>query len=125
MRRKPGFSSITGFVPAEEVRMKRLMIPVAALAIALSFTARADEALTRAASAASNGEWSEALCWYEIAAEDGDLRAKETIALMYLVGERLYPGIEQSVAHARAWYYRAQAQGSTLASRMLADIEHR
>jgi TPR repeat protein len=106
--------------------MKRLVILAAAMALALPFLARADEAaLTRAHLAASDGEWREALGWFVIAAEDGDVRAQETVAAMYLNGTQMYPGVERDVALAKAWYYRAEAQGSALATRMLAQIEAR
>ena len=103
--------------------MKRLILVVAVLALMLPVAARADSALAHADLAASDGEWIEALYWYEIAGEEGTVRAQETVAFMYLNGERLFPGLERNVALAKAWYYRAEAQGSAMARRMLADIE--
>jgi TPR repeat protein len=104
--------------------MKPFVILAAAFVLALPFAVRADEAaLARAHLAASDGEWREALGWFEIAAEDGDVGAKETVASMYLNGETVFPGIERNVALARAWYYRAEAQGSVIATRMLAQLE--
>ena len=103
--------------------MKRLMMVLAVLTLMLPFTGRADDLLARADLAASDGEWLEALYWYEVAGEEGTLRAQETVAFIYLNGERLFPGVERNVALAKAWYYRAEAQGSAAASRMLAYIE--
>jgi TPR repeat protein len=104
--------------------MKPLAIVAAAIVLASSFAAHAEEAaLTRAYLAASDGEWQKALGWFEIAAEDDDVTAKETVAWMYLNGAALFPGIERDVPLAKAWYYRAEAQGSTTAARMLAQIE--
>jgi TPR repeat protein len=104
--------------------MKRFVMLAAAIAFALPFAVRADDlALARAHLAASDGDWREALCWFEIAAEDGDVRAKEVVASMYLNGEQVYPGVERNVPLAKAWYYRAEAQGSEIARRMLASFE--
>ena len=102
--------------------MKRLLVVVAMLAL-MPLAVRADDALVRAHLAASDGEWREALAWFEIAAENGDVQAKEVVASMYLNGAELYPGIERNVALAKAWYYRAGAQGSTIARGMLAQLE--
>ena len=104
--------------------MKRLMVVLAVLTLMLPFAARASDTLARGDLAASDGEWVEALYWYEIAGEEGTLRAQETVAFMYLNGEQLLPGVERNVAAAKVWYYRAEAQGSAVASRMLAYIEH-
>ena len=104
--------------------MKRLMMGLVVLTLMLPCTGRAGDSLARADLAASDGEWLEALYWYEVAGEEGTLRAQETVAFIYSNGERLFPGIERNVALAKAWYYRAEAQGSAVASRMLAHFEH-
>jgi TPR repeat protein len=103
--------------------MKRLMMMLAVLTLMLPFAGRAEDSLARADLAASDGEWVEALYWYEVSGEAGTLRAQETAAFMYLNGERLFPGVERNVPLAKAWYYRAEGQGSAMASRMLAEIE--
>jgi TPR repeat protein len=103
--------------------MKRLMVVAAVLSLMLPFTGRASSTLAGADLAASDGEWLEALYCYEIAAEEGSLRAQETVAFMYLNGERLFPGVERNVALAKAWYYRAEGLGSETARRMLAVLD--
>jgi len=95
----------------------------AVLSLMLPFAGRASDTLARADLAASDGEWLEALYCYEIAAEEGSLRAQETVAFMYLNGERLFPGVERKVALAKAWYYRAEGLGSETARRMLALLD--
>lgn len=104
--------------------MKSLVILAAAIALASPFAASADQTpATRAYLAASDGEWQEALRLFVVAAEDGDVTARETVAWMYLNGPALFPGIERDVPLAKAWYQRAEAQGSATATRMLAQIE--
>lgn len=103
--------------------MKRLMVAAAVLSLMLPFAGRASSTLAGADQAASDGEWLEALYRYEIAAEEGSLRAQETVAFMYLNGERLFPGVERNVALAKAWYYRAEGLGSETARRMLALLD--
>lgn len=103
--------------------MKRFVTVLTVLTLMLPFAARASDALARADLAASDGEWLEALGWYEIAGEDGAVRAQETVAFLYLNGERLFPGLERNIPLAKAWYYRAEAQGSETARRMLARLE--
>jgi TPR repeat protein len=103
--------------------VKRLMLVLAVFTLLVPFAGRADDSIARADLAASDGEWAEALYWYEVAGEEGTLRAQETVAFMYLNGERLFPGIERNIPLAKAWYYRAEGQGSAMASRMLAEIE--
>src|SRR5262245_1012282 len=104
--------------------MKSLVILAAAIALASAFVANADQTpTTRAHLAASDGEWQEALRWFTVAAEDGDVTAKETVAWIYLNGAGLFPGVERDVPLAKAWYQRAAAQGSATATRMLAQID--
>jgi TPR repeat protein len=104
--------------------MTRLVMLAMMLVLVIPLAVRADDrALAPAYLAASDGDWPEALRLFELAAEDGNVLAKETVAFMYLNGAELYPGIERNVALSKAWYYRAEAQGSVIASRMLADLE--
>jgi TPR repeat protein len=104
--------------------MKSLVILAAAIALASPFAASADPTpATRAYLAGSDGEWQEALRLFVVAAEDGDVTAKETVAWMYLNGAALFPGVERDVPLAKTWYQRAEAQGSAAATRMLAQID--
>lgn len=104
--------------------MKALVILAAAIVLASPFAATADQTpTTRAYLAASDGEWQEALRWFVVAAEDGDVTAKETVAWINLNGAALFPGIERDVPLAKTWYQRAEAQGSATATRMLAQID--
>ena len=104
--------------------MKSLVILAAAIALASPFAASADPTpITRAHLAASDGEWQEALRWFVVAAEAGDVTAKETVASMYLNGSALFPGVERDVPLAKAWYQQAAAQGSATAAGMLAQLD--
>lgn len=85
--------------------------------------AYSNEALARAEAACDDYKWSEALAWFEAAAEAGDRRAQQVAGLMHLYGDRLYPGIARDTERAKAWLQRAKAQGSEEAAFMLARIE--
>jgi len=105
--------------------MKSKLIAVAVLAAAtlVPSIAWSNDALARAEEACENYQWLEALTWFEVAAESGDRRAQQIAGLMHLYGDRMYPGIERSVGSAKAWFYRAEAQGSVEAKYMLARLE--
>jgi TPR repeat protein len=85
--------------------------------------ADSNEALARAEAACDDYEWSEALAWFEVAAEAGDRRAQQVAGMMLLYGDRLYPGIARDTERAKAWLQRAKAQGDEEAAFMLARIE--
>jgi TPR repeat protein len=105
--------------------MKAKLIAMAMLTAAtlVPSVARPDDALERAEEACENYQWREALAWFEVAAESGDRRAQQIAGLMSLYGERLYPGVARDVGRAKAWLYRAEAQGSIEAKHMLARLE--
>ena len=105
--------------------MKTKLIAIAVLAAAtlIPSIARSNDPLVRAEEACENYQWHEALGWFEVAAESGDPRAQQIAGLMNLYGERLYPGVARDVGRAKAWLYRAEAQGSLEAKHMLARLE--
>jgi TPR repeat protein len=105
------------------MRTKLIAIAVLAAATVVPSVAYPDDALSRAEEACENYQWSDALAWFEIAAESGDARAQRIAGLMNLYGERLYPGVARDVGRAKAWLYRAEAQGSIEARHMLARLE--
>lgn len=96
--------------------------PFAAAALVPSL-ASSNEALALADAACDDYKWSEAIAWFEAAAEAGDRRAQQVAGLMHLYGDRLYPGIERDTERAKAWLQRAMAQGSEEAAFMLSRIE--
>ena len=57
------------------------------------------------------GDYSEAVEWYQIAAEQGDVSAQNTLGWRYLKGE----GVLQDASEAEKWYQRAAAQGNASA----------
>ena len=105
--------------------MKTKLIAFAVLAAAtlMPQAAYSNDALARAEEACENYQWRDALAWFEVAAESGDARAQQIAGLMNLYGERLYPGVARDVGRAKAWLYRAEAQGSLEAKHMLARLE--
>lgn len=102
---------------------KLVAVAVLAAAMLVPSIARSNDALVRAEEACENYQWPEALAWFEVAAESGDARAQQIAGLMNLYGERLYPGVTRDVGRAKAWLYRAEAQGSVEAKHMLERLE--
>ena len=105
------------------MKTKLIAIAVLVAAVLIPSVAYSNDALTRAEEACENYQWLEALTWFEVAAESGDRRAQQIAGLMHLYGDRMYPGIERSVGSAKAWFYRAEAQGSVEAKYLLARLE--
>jgi TPR repeat protein len=105
------------------MKTKLIAIAVLVAAVLIPSVAYSKDALARAEEACENYQWLEALGWFEVAAESGDRRAQQIAGLMHLYGDRMYPGIERSVGRAKAWFYRAEAQGSVEATYMLAWLE--
>lgn len=70
------------------------------------------------------GHYREAISWLAVAGENGDLRAQQMLGFMYLYGEALYgAAVPRDVGMARAWLYRAEAQGSGVARHALAKLD--
>jgi TPR repeat protein len=105
------------------MKAKPLAIAVLLAAILIPSVAHPNDALARAEEACNNYQWLEALVWFEVAAESGDRRAQQIAGLMHRYGERLYTGVERNVERAKAWFYRAEAQGSVEAKYLLARLE--
>jgi TPR repeat protein len=104
------------------MKAKKLLIALAAAALMAPGLARAEDAMALAEAACDAHEWPDALAWFEKAADRGDVKAQTIAALMYLYGDRLYPGVERDVPRAVAWLRRAQAAGSAEAGFMLARL---
>ena len=105
------------------MKTKLIAIAVLVAAVLIPSVAYSKDALARAEEACENYQWLEALTWFEVAAESGDRRAQQIAGLMHLYGNRLYPGIERNTGRAKAWFYRAEAQGSVEAKYLLARLE--
>jgi TPR repeat protein len=105
------------------MKTKLIAIAVLVAAVLIPSVAYSNDALARAEEACENYQWLEALGWFEVAAESGDRRAQQVAGLMHLYGDRLYPGIERDTGRAKAWFYRAEAQGSVEAKYLLARLE--
>jgi TPR repeat protein len=70
------------------------------------------------------GHYGEAISWLAIAGENGDVRAQQMLGLMHAYGEALYgPAVPRDPGLARAWLYRAEAQGSGVARYALARLD--
>jgi TPR repeat protein len=70
------------------------------------------------------GHYREAMSWLAIAGENGDVRAQQMLGLMHVYGEALYgPAVPRDPGLARAWLYRAEAQGSGVARYALARLD--
>jgi TPR repeat protein len=70
------------------------------------------------------GHYQEAISWLAIAGENGDVRAQQMLGLMHVYGEALYgPAVPRDPGLARAWLYRAEAQGSGVARYALARLD--
>jgi TPR repeat protein len=105
------------------MKVKLIAIALFAAAALAPAIAHASDALERAEEACENYQWREALAWFEVVAESGDARAQQIAGLMNLYGERLYPGVARDVGRAKAWLYRAEAQGSEEAKYILSRLE--
>jgi len=106
-----------------KTKLRLIAIAVIAAATLMPSVAHSNDALARAEEACENYRWLEALAWFEVAAEYGDRRAQQIAGLMHLYGDRMYPGVERDVGRAKAWFYRAEAQGSVEAKYLLARLE--
>ena len=102
---------------------KYIVLAIAVAALLAPAAVHSQEAMARAQAACDARDWPEALGWFEVAAEHGDREAQQTVALMHLYGAQLYAGVERDVGRAKAWLYRAEAQGSVVAKSMLARLE--
>lgn len=70
------------------------------------------------------GHYREAISWLSIAGENNDVRAQQMLGMMYVYGESLYgAAVPRNLGLARAWLYRAEAQGSGVARYALARLD--
>jgi TPR repeat protein len=105
------------------MKATQVVLTIAAAMLLAPAVVQSQDAMARAQAACDAYDWPEALAWFEVAAEDGDRQAQQTVALMHLYGAQLYAGVERDVGRAKAWMYRAEAQGSTVAKHMLVRLE--
>jgi TPR repeat protein len=70
------------------------------------------------------GHYREAISWLSIAGENNDVRAQQMLGMMYAYGESLYgTAVPRDLGLARAWLYRAEAQGSGVARYTLGKLD--
>lgn len=69
------------------------------------------------------GHYRDAVSWLAIAAENNDVRAQQMLGMMHVYGPALYgAAVPRDLGLAKAWLYRAEAQGSDLARFAIARL---
>src|ERR1700722_8786586 len=99
------------------IAKRRLLVSLVALAVVLpapNSNLRADEAALPISEAVARGkeaydkkDYTAALKFYRIAADQGDGEAEDKVGAMYAFGQ----GVEQDYAQALGWYRRAAEHG--------------
>ncbi len=108
--------------------MKRTFAALAAAVLLTPLAAPAQQdarnAFDEAVAQYEIGHYREAVSWLSIAGENGDVRAQQMLGLMHLYGDALYGAeVPRDLGLARAWLYRAEAQGSGVARYALTKLD--